>query len=334
MGNQRIFISYAHEDLDFVENLESQLTNDGFDVWFDRDGIPSSAPWAATIAEAIKECTDLIAVHSEASLGRSYQAKGEWVHARDLGKRIHPVIIGTGINNHSLFSHLQAVDFSRTGGFAEAYKRVVSGLRSSIKQPRINKKTYQIEYGTRPILYPDVCNSMRTNVGELMDSAVSIDYLSITGFYFIIKNSSILIDRLSAGTKVRIVLAQRNELNLNTVASWAIFPEDAKQRTLEEERGFANQLRHLLKQSNNNSSEVRLLDYVPPLSILATNMHLENGQVFVSFYPIGPSVDEQKVFRPAILINRQVFSELFNHFVQQFENAWAMSKVTNAYQNI
>ena len=56
---QRVFLSYAHEDLDTVKKLYDDLKKREVDVWFDKVELKKGS-WKKQIRKAIVQSTDFI----------------------------------------------------------------------------------------------------------------------------------------------------------------------------------------------------------------------------------------------------------------------------------
>lgn len=101
------FISYAHEDKDYVMHLASDLQRHGFDVWRDDDRLNYGKVWQRQVENAIRTCKGLFAVmtlNAESS---------EWVH-RELSlaledkKPIFPLLLSG--RPFFMLNHLLYVD--------------------------------------------------------------------------------------------------------------------------------------------------------------------------------------------------------------------------------
>ncbi len=121
MGNY-IFLSHAHKDVTFVEDLEKRLNNRHIRTWRDLSGISAGAPFEPVIKQAITESQIVLVVISEASL------KSDWVTREiqmglDAGKTIIPYLYDVGMCNlpenlkHlNALSHHSPADFERLVG--------------------------------------------------------------------------------------------------------------------------------------------------------------------------------------------------------------------------
>ena len=58
----RVFISYKHEDGDFVDILIEKFELMGFDTWVDNDRLKAGDEWRERIDQAIKEADVLVVV--------------------------------------------------------------------------------------------------------------------------------------------------------------------------------------------------------------------------------------------------------------------------------
>ncbi len=71
MGNGRIFLSYAREDLETAKRLYSDLTARGLDVWWDVESLQVGQNWALAIRQAIRDSRFFIALMSSRSVGKA-----------------------------------------------------------------------------------------------------------------------------------------------------------------------------------------------------------------------------------------------------------------------
>jgi len=88
-----IFLSYARADDEaFARRLHDDLTARGFDVWFDREDMPSRAlTFLHEIREAIHARDRLVLVVGPAAVVSDY-VEAEWREALELGKPVNPVL--------------------------------------------------------------------------------------------------------------------------------------------------------------------------------------------------------------------------------------------------
>ncbi|HUB75593.1 MAG TPA: TIR domain-containing protein [Solirubrobacteraceae bacterium] len=86
-----VFISYAHEDLAFVERLRGALEERGREVWSDHDIEPADR-WKRSADEAIDRSDTVVFVISVASL-RSEPCRGELSYAQAAHKRLIAVCV-------------------------------------------------------------------------------------------------------------------------------------------------------------------------------------------------------------------------------------------------
>jgi WD40 repeat protein len=87
-----IFISYSRRNREFARDLYRRLADLGFRLWRDVHDIEAGADdWWAEIREGIEQCDTLILCMSLPAL-RSPIVSDEWFLARQLGKRVIPVV--------------------------------------------------------------------------------------------------------------------------------------------------------------------------------------------------------------------------------------------------
>jgi TIR domain len=89
MGN--IFISYSHQDSDYVNKLEEDLKEKGFEVWVDRQ-IRYGTQWSEEIEDHLDVCAAFIVVLSENSR-KSRWVQNEVSYAQEIKKPIFPILL-------------------------------------------------------------------------------------------------------------------------------------------------------------------------------------------------------------------------------------------------
>ena len=60
---RHIFVSYCHEDADFVQILEGKVRDSGFSTWRDLD-LGAGEDWRSEIDEGIKDALAVVVVMS------------------------------------------------------------------------------------------------------------------------------------------------------------------------------------------------------------------------------------------------------------------------------
>ena len=85
-----VFISYAREDRDFVEQLYEGLKAHNRHPWVDWEGIPPSTEWMEKIFSAINEAKAFVFIISSSSMVSEICQK-ELGHAISQNKRIIPL---------------------------------------------------------------------------------------------------------------------------------------------------------------------------------------------------------------------------------------------------
>ena len=90
-AHHAIFLSYSRwDDEPFVKRLYGDLTEAGFDVWWDRERMPSrSLTFLQEIRDAIDRSDRLIAVVGPSAVDSDY-VRAEWMHALLFAKGVVP----------------------------------------------------------------------------------------------------------------------------------------------------------------------------------------------------------------------------------------------------
>ncbi|HVO42615.1 MAG TPA: toll/interleukin-1 receptor domain-containing protein [Aggregatilineales bacterium] len=325
---RRIFISYAREDTSFCQQLYEALVESGFSVWMDTQSITIGHDWADSIAEAIRNSDALIAVHSTASLGRSYQVKGEWIHAYDLKKPIFPVIAEPGVGVYTYFEHLQAVDFSHPGTFRSQVQKLVQALKSP-EPSRRSVRQFQIDLVGEPVLFPNFFNARTASYAKLIDAATEIRSMSTTGNRLLARHDGVLISRLSTGKcRLKLAIATPSEANLRVISAWSL-PTDFEEsyETLREDlREGARRVKKMARSIPTEALEIRLSEALPTYESTQFDPDADDGIILFSIYRMGLSIESQRMLRPGTMLTRDVFPELYEHFQLGFHSVWSRAE--------
>ena len=110
-----IFVSYSHQDTDFVHKLVPALEAEGLSVWWDHT-IPPGKTWDGVIARGINDAKASIVVWSVNSVVSDW-VKEEAELAKGAGKYL-PVQIGTDLPPMG-FRRIQAADLRNWNGNAQ-----------------------------------------------------------------------------------------------------------------------------------------------------------------------------------------------------------------------
>ena len=86
-----VFISYAREDISFVQVLHNRLAQADRDVWVDWEGISPSAEWLAEIRAAIDASDAFFFIISPDSTASTVCGE-ELTHAVAGHKRLIPIV--------------------------------------------------------------------------------------------------------------------------------------------------------------------------------------------------------------------------------------------------
>ncbi|MEW5960465.1 MAG: TIR domain-containing protein [Chloroflexota bacterium] len=108
-----VFVSYSHQDKDFVLRLVKDLRQRGVDVWFDQDIIPGEIPWDDQVQAALKLCTQFLIVLSPSSTA-SKIVKDELAFALNKGKPVVPLLHKECVSDDIplRITRLQYIDFT------------------------------------------------------------------------------------------------------------------------------------------------------------------------------------------------------------------------------
>src|SRR5215475_3328843 len=129
-----IFVSYAHEDSDFVSRLAHDLHQVGVTIWQDKKDIRVGVDWSREAEKGIKNCTSVLVVVSPKSV-ESDHVRAELLYAREKQKHIIPVLYEKCTLPLLLFG-LQYVDLTGRN-YYQGVLRIADSARKTITN--INK---------------------------------------------------------------------------------------------------------------------------------------------------------------------------------------------------
>ncbi len=140
-----VFLSYASQDVEAVERLQSSLGNAGLDVWFDKGRLGSGDPWWPVIEQNIASCDVFVPVISANTNKRD---EGifirEWNRAlerlRDMDRAtarlIHPVIVDDTPESAVSFSGFRDFHYNRAAG-GEPAPDFIKALTDIVRERRL-----------------------------------------------------------------------------------------------------------------------------------------------------------------------------------------------------
>lgn len=111
-----IFLSYCHEDADYVYPLLEQMTEDRYRVWYD-DGNSAGDSWPEIIADHLARGAVCLAILSEA-FTNSHNCKSEFNYALAQGIKLVPVCHGEFHMTPGMRMQLSAIHFLKDLDFS------------------------------------------------------------------------------------------------------------------------------------------------------------------------------------------------------------------------
>ncbi len=108
---RHVFVSYKHEEKEFVDMLLRQLQAAGFSVWLDVEQLRAGENWREGINDAIKESFALVLVISP-DAKRSEYVTYEWAFAQGAGIKVIPLLLIPTERLHPQLEILQYLDFT------------------------------------------------------------------------------------------------------------------------------------------------------------------------------------------------------------------------------
>jgi HEAT repeat protein len=116
----QIFISYAREDKEFIEDLKSRLGQNSYDTWIDSESIRLGKDWRREIDNGIQD-SDVVIVVMTPEAKESEYVTYEWAYALGAKKDVITILLER-TPLHSRLEVLQYVDFCKVHRWKEFFK--------------------------------------------------------------------------------------------------------------------------------------------------------------------------------------------------------------------
>lgn len=142
-----VFISYASEDIQLVNELSSFLDDNGFDVWLDKKNILAGENWRESIQRGLEKADFIVVCISRNSVNKRGFVQREMKYALDMLDEfldddiyLIPLVLDNSPIPRRL-SKVQSTDFlSKTGR-----EKLVSSLRIGAKRRGIECKITEFD---------------------------------------------------------------------------------------------------------------------------------------------------------------------------------------------
>jgi hypothetical protein len=124
-----VFVSYSHQDHEFVSRLSLDLEDRGADVWIDRIDIHAGTQWRQSIADGIRDCTVYLLVVSPESLASEWAVR-ELRLAIEHDRPVIPLLYRRARIPEHLRAELESYQYLsfRQGSYAQNLDRLVAEL--------------------------------------------------------------------------------------------------------------------------------------------------------------------------------------------------------------
>jgi tetratricopeptide (TPR) repeat protein len=168
-----LFMSYGWKDASaFAVRLCKDLTNEGYETFFDKEDIRYGDFFPVTIQNKIKKCTVFLALMSERSLEDDSICQNEIYYAFNEQKQIVPLLTKEGLRPTLLLCCLHWIDFSKD--YDQALQRLLTFLRGDQKallRPKLPTITGFIPFDFSPEIARYTFNfTGREWIREIIDS--------------------------------------------------------------------------------------------------------------------------------------------------------------------
>ena len=132
-----IFISYSRADTQIVDQFVTKLTDSGYRVWIDREGIDGGDQFPVRIVEAIENST-IVLFFSSANSNASKWTVKEIIYAFTEDKIIIPIKIDETKYNKKIALNLIDINFVpyKHNNFSSAYNQLLKTVTKHIGNPQ------------------------------------------------------------------------------------------------------------------------------------------------------------------------------------------------------
>ena len=148
-----VFISYSRKDTAIVDQFVNRLTEAGYRVWIDREGIYSGDYFATNIVEAIENSKILLFFSSANSNASEWTVK-EIYYALSEHKTIIPIKIDTAKYDKRVALNLILVDFIQyqQDDFSSAAERLITSVAKHLgkNKSESNQKVNSDSFSEKP----------------------------------------------------------------------------------------------------------------------------------------------------------------------------------------
>jgi hypothetical protein len=323
---QKVFVSYAREDIKFVQMLVKKLDAAGFVVWVDKDSINIGEKWKKEINTGIVECDVLLAIHSKSSVERSYHCKGEWMHALDKGKWVISVFpAGEMLQPYARLDETQAVRIE--DDHDPNIERLIEAIKAGKKDDE-NAFAKQTLINTDvPEYFPYFFNQDDAAYAKLIRRSKTLYYSSSSGYGFIANYLNTF--QSMSGKELYFVLSRPTESNLRHMAYWSAWRWQGDPfgdglagayARIRSNMGLAIDALDKIDLAG-NAIQLRILDRFAPVPMVMSDPDTEAGEIMFGIYSYGPSTNKL-ILRPGTKLTRANNDTLYDHFYQVYQNIW------------
>lgn len=122
---KQIFISYSHQDKEWVQRLKNDLDQEGFRIWIDEKNIRVGNPIGEKIKTGVSSCHFFCVILSQHSIKSSW-VEEECKLARKVQKKILPVLIHE-VELPMILRDLKFADFS--WDYERGFKQLLDAIK-------------------------------------------------------------------------------------------------------------------------------------------------------------------------------------------------------------
>jgi hypothetical protein len=131
-----VFISYSRTDGEFVDKLEPDLRQQGFQTWVDRRRLEGGQVWDAEIRDALDNAAVIVLILTPDAL-KSRWVRTEYEYGIRRRKPIIPVMFYPCPSLPRSLSRLQILDFKVGVNYDDKYRFAIGQLRDALRDKKV-----------------------------------------------------------------------------------------------------------------------------------------------------------------------------------------------------
>lgn len=289
-----VFLSYSHFEQEDARKLHTLLWNAGYRTWIDKVNLRSGDHWRDEISKIIFEAKYIVVLLTPNTIA-SEDVEFEWKRALELGKRVISILLKP-CTVPDLLSEFHYHIASTDEGYHEMLIKLGRDLANFELQDE-KQKVGIAGNNILPSLEQITWNDARFQAEA--ERASEIHIMSIS--------------------------------NCEALKTYKSADSDYKDWVLQIKLALSKCRNLMLIEGKTGTCEVKLLDLIPPFSMVAGLGRQNNSILLVRFRSYKFNFFTQ---RPSVIFDEREHTHWFNFYTEQFHSAWVDADKTWSQDDI